>query len=297
MVSTQPEPGWRALQRIESLAGIVADSVGEAHSEPLERMIYAEGDSWFDRAGANLLDALRTPFCAAVVDFSHIGDQVRDLVSGHAARQTCAMFELFEFDAILLSAGGNDLRSTFSILYEEMARRRAGVAPSFPSAEVEWLAEPASLTHLVADVVQNVGRFVDLRNASRNRRTRAAPIFVHGYDYLQPRPAGDTLYAGSRIGPGPWLYPSLAAAGLDDAQMAAATRDVVDELNRQLHGAIAPLDDVHVIDQRGVLAAAAPGSLGEDHDWLDEIHPSRAGFEKLARRCWNEPLARALGWH
>lgn len=292
-----PPPRWRALARVESGAGL-AQAFPEPGGQDIERLLYAEGDSWFDPLDGNaLLDAIRLPFQAAVIDVSHAGAQVRDLVCGHPARRTRAMFELLEFDAILLSAGGNDSRSAYAALFEEQARRRAGVEPSFPSPDVERLGQPASLTHLIADVVQNIGRFVDLRNASSNPRTRRAPIFVHGYDYLQPRPAGADRYAGCPIGRGPWLYPSLAAAGLDDAQMYAATRDVVDELNRQLRGAIAALSDVHVIDQRGVLAAARPGTRGADADWLDEIHPTAQGYAKLARRCWDAPLARALGWN
>ncbi|MDH5539491.1 MAG: hypothetical protein OEY03_08815, partial [Rhizobacter sp.] len=71
---------------------------------------------------------------------------------------------------------------------------------------------------------------------------------------------------------------------------------VVDELNQQLQREIAPLPQVHLIDQRGLLTPASPGSTGSNGDWLDEIHPSREGFNKLARNRWDVPLARALDW-
>ncbi|MET0937376.1 MAG: hypothetical protein ABWX83_15380, partial [Luteibacter sp.] len=48
--------------------------------------------------------------------------------------------------------------------------------------------------------------------------------------------------------------------------------------------------------QRGLLTAAAAGSDGPDADWADEIHPSQAGFAKLARNRWDVALSTALGW-
>jgi hypothetical protein len=63
-----------------------------------------------------------------------------------------------------------------------------------------------------------------------------------------------------------------------------------------LQKVIAKLANVHVIDQRGLLTPAAPHTSGADGDWLDEIHPTKEGFTKLARNRWDVPLSRALGW-
>lgn len=293
---------WRRMLRIETVGANVKD-VSDAIAEfGPEKLVYAEGDSWFDKftpiplSGTNLLDAIRTPFLSAVVDVAHIGDEVRDMVRGHQARQTRAMFDLFAFDAILLSAGGNDLKNVFADLYAAKALAAEGLRSAFQPRDLDRLARPASYAEFFDEVMRNIGRFVDLRNAAGDPTTRAAPLFVHGYDYLQPRPAGAAIFAGSRIGIGPWLYPPLRAAGLDDAQMRAAADAVIDEMNRQLAQVIAPLPNVHVIDQRGLLTPAAPGTTGSDADWLDEIHPNEQGFVKLARNRWDVPLSRALGW-
>jgi lysophospholipase L1-like esterase len=301
-VLNDPSRRWRRMIRIDTVGGNVVDTIKAIQELLPDKLVYAEGDSWFDKftpiplSGTNLLDAIRTPFLTAVVDVAHIGDEVRDMVRGHQARQTRAMFDLLAFDAILLSAGGNDLKNVFADLFGAKALADEGVQSGFQPRDLDRLARPASYSEFFEDVMRNIGRFVDLRNAAPNATTRAAPIFVHGYDYLQPRPAGAAIFAGSRIGRGPWLYPSLKAAGLNDTRMRQAADAVVDEMNRQLAKVIAPLPNVHVIDQRGMLTPAAPGTTGSDADWLDEIHPNPQGFVRLARNRWDVPLSRALGW-
>ncbi len=295
-------PRWRAMFRIDTTGGNVLDVVRAIDGASFERLVYAEGDSWFDkftpipRTGTNLLDAIRTPFAAAVVDVSHIGSEVREMVNGRQARQTKAMFDTFDFDAIALSAGGNDLKNVFAELFASRALLDNGLPAPWSEDDLARLSRPASYAEFFGEVVGHIRSFVALRDASRRQRVRSAPILLHGYDYLQPRPAGAEIFAGSRVGRGPWLYPPMLAAGLGDAQMRRAADAVVDELNEQLAAQIATLPNVHVIDQRGLLVPAAPGTTGEDADWLDEIHPNEGGFTKLARNRWDVPLSKALGW-
>jgi hypothetical protein len=301
-VLADPARGWRRMLRIDTTGGSVGEVIKATNDFLPDRLVYAEGDSWFDKftpiptSGTNLLDAIRTPFLTAAVDVAHIGEEARDMVRGHQARQTRAMFKLFSFQAILLSAGGNDLKNIFADLFASKALASEGFESPFQPKNLEQLATPASYAAYFDDVIRNIGRFVDLRDSAHDAVTRAAPIFLHGYDYLQPRPAPAQIFAGSRIGKGPWLYPSLKAAGLSDAQMRSAADAVVDEMNLQLQRVIAVLPNVRVIDQRGLLTPASAGSTGPEGDWLDEIHPSKEGFTKLARNRWDVPLSRALGW-
>ena len=215
-VLADPSRGWRRMIRIDTVGGDVGEVIKATNDFLPERLVYAEGDSWFDKftpipaSGTNLLDAMRTPFLTAVVDVAHIGDEVRDMVRGHQAQQTRAMFKLFGFQAILLSAGGNDLKNVFADLFATKALANEGFASPFQPTDLERLATPASYAEFFEDVIRNIGRFVDLRDAAQDGVTKAAPIFVHGYDYLQPRPASAQIFAGTRIGKGPWLYPALA---------------------------------------------------------------------------------------
>ena len=73
---------------------------------------------------------------------------------------------------------------------------------------------------------------------------------------------------------------------------------VVDKLNERLRSIVASLPasaNFWVLDQRGLLALAAPASSSESGDWKDEIHASATGYQSLARKRWNPWLAKALG--
>jgi len=289
---------WQPLHRIEDTGGDVRVVQAALEQSSFERLLYAEGDSWFDKftpipvAGTNLLDAIRTPFVAGVVDASHIGDEAREMVSGRQARQTKAMFDLFDFDLILLSAGGNDLKNVFADLFTSRVLATQGVKTAWSAGDLA--RAPASHSAVFDGVMDSIGRFVSLRDAARRDRTRAAPIVLHGYDYLQPRPAPATLLAGSKVGRGPWIYPALKEAGLSDAQMLAEAHAVIDTLNQRLAALVAGLPNVYLLDQRGLLTPAQPGSTGASNDWLDEIHPTPDGFVKLARNRWDSVLASLL---
>lgn len=288
-----PAQPWRGLFRIEARAGAVADvDRGLAAIQP-ERTLLAQGDAWIGRFAApgphsaNLLDALRAPFLTAVVDAAHVGDQVAEMVTGQQKLQTRALLDRFAFDAILLSAGGNDVRALFRREFAERVR-------PWTLAEVIQLADPARHRDFFAPVMAHIDRFFDLRDASENNAT--TPILLHGYDFIQPRPAGGQVFAGSRVGGGPWLHPLLREANLDDVQMRAAADAVIDQLNVQLRARCAQRRNVIFLDQRGLLTPADPGSTGPSKDWMDEIHPSEAGFARLACHRWDVLLAQTLGW-
>lgn len=297
-VLRDPKRLWRGMLRIESVGGSVADVIKGVQMFLPEKLVYAEGDSWFDKftpipaTGTNLLDAIRTPFLTAVVDAAHIGDEASEIVNGHQARQTQAMFDMFKFDAILLSAGGNDLKNLFA----DRFKARAAAMPGQPwtKAELDELANPASYKDYFDKVIADLQKFVGFRD--KGKMTAGAPILVNGYDYLQPRPAGAAIFAGTKLGRGPWLHPVMKAAGLSDDEMRATADAVVDELHRQLFTLCNGNPRMFLVDQRGLLRPAKAGSTGPDADWMDEIHPNEQGFEKLARNGWDYPLAHLLGW-
>jgi lysophospholipase L1-like esterase len=290
---SEPRLPWRALFRVEAMSGLVSDVSRGLDAIQPEKTVYAEGDSWFDKftpigtRGTNLLDALRAPFVTAVVDVSHIGDEIQEMVRGRQERQTRTLLKMFSFDAILLSAGGNDLRALFEHVFAERSQ-------PWTKAEVMDLVHRSRHHSFFAPVVADIARFFDLRD--RSQRNANTPILLHGYDYLQPRPAGAQIFAGTRLGTGPWLYPLLRRANLDDAQMRAVADAVIDELNAQLAQLCRGSANVTFIDQRGLLTPAAPGSEGPSNDWMDEIHPNDRGYGKLARNRWDVLLAKTLGW-
>ena len=284
-MATDPNPRRFGMYRIENTGGAVQVAFKEDQAIGPERRILAEGDSWFDKftplpVGSNLLSAIKTPFVVALHDLSHVGDEADEMAHGWQARQTRALlgFPSFEFDAILLSAGGNDLKNVFASVFRSVADGQISVGDALTPACYDAQLQP---------IMQSIRQLIALRDNAASSKNRSCPVLLHGYDYFQPRPCGARVFAGTRLGPGPWLYPAMKQAGLNDGQMAAAARAVVDSLNEALKRIDSP--NVHVVDTRGTLSLAPAGSTVPSADWEDEIHPSSDGFAKLARR-WEDVL-------
>jgi hypothetical protein len=119
---SNPAKPWRKMIRCDTPSGdfeIINKYV--ADNRP-EKLIYAEGDSWFDKftpipnTRTNLLQEIRLPYHTVVVDVSTVGDESGDMVKGWQAWRTEALFRfgMHGFDAILLSAGGNDLKNLYA---------------------------------------------------------------------------------------------------------------------------------------------------------------------------------------
>lgn len=193
-VPTAQMSSWKPLHRIENTGGNVSVVTDAIWSYPFERLIYAEGDSWFDRftpipiEGTNLLTGLRLPVFAGVMDVSRIGDISSEMVAGWQ-RQTRATSDLFDFDAILLSAGGNDLKNLLAELYQALGDQKLGIKVMGNAVQLKSLESGQLLDDFFDDVLNSIKAFIGLRDAAGSARTRAAPLIMHGYDYLQPRPA------------------------------------------------------------------------------------------------------------
>jgi len=297
-------PAWQPFKRIEDTGANPQTVIDAVSNLSPGKLLLAEGDSWFDKftpigaGGTNLLSAIRTPFDAAVVDLSHIGDLAEDMVSGWQARRTKRLFDLFDFDAILLSAGGNDLIAMFQQFYSAKATGKVLPGAPFTAQHVAAFGmKPGQMQPFFDQLIAHLKAFIALRDDAARPRTRQAPLLLHAYDYMQPRPAPAQLFGLPVLSAGPWMYPVMHQAALSDLQMRQAGAAVIDTLFDRIETEIAQVyDNVFLVDQRGTLALPPPGSTGEVGDWMDEIHPSAQGFDKLAAHCWEVPLNQLLGW-
>ena len=181
-------------------------------------------------------------------------------------------FTKYEFDAVLLSAGGNDFVDT-------------------------WLKETLSgHAHLTAaeafEIVVASGRYEQVRQAYEffvgafHERRPDVSILAHTYDY--PRCIGTAAALGlANLGvaavlkksQGPWIGPCLdrvVDGGCD------AWRDFARlMINGFVDQVLEPVKQnprfggcFDYVDLRG--------QLTDDDDWFDEMHPTEAGFHQLA---------------
>ncbi len=253
----------------------------EVHWGDFARHYLAEGDSWFSLAalpGGNLLQELELARSSLVVDCASPGDTLTHVVDWVSNPQFTNLFanRLAEsWDALLVSAGGNDLID--AALASPGILRDVAAGASVSAGEcIDETAFAALERYLRA----NFAELVKLRDAAPSPN-KNVPIVVHTYDFATPRPA-PALALGLLPASGPWLSKAFEQHGIPPSLWVA----VADDLQRRLAAILTTLGlpRVFVVDTLGTLTRAAEGSPGNDGDWLNEIHPNRAGRRKLAQR-------------
>jgi len=121
--------------------------------------------------------------------------------------------------------------------------------------------------------------------------SRAQPVFVHGYAFPTPRPAGAGLHLG------PWLLPSLQRYGVPAADGVVVAHELLTRLGALLADMAtdtARFPALHVFDSTAVpIEPALPDTEGVSGDWVNEIHLTRAGYRKIARP-WSAAIEAVL---
>jgi len=274
---------YRALQRKPDLAARTP-------------VFFCEGDSWFSTPlSMNLLDWLVFPtpedeergvplFGAGGLFFrtEKSGDMAVDIFSERRVADLVDWYEGFEFDAVLISAGGNDFVAGF------LQGLFAGQSPMTPEQAFAR--------------VERSRRFDEVRGAYQRflrafKRTRPnTPILAHTYDYPQRmgEPARLTVAnlgaaALLRDNIGPWIAPHVAHVLPQVAQQKRFAALLIDGFHDNVLQPLAARAEFSglftFVDLRGTLRQADA--------WFDEMHPTGAGFHTLSlklRRAANALL-------
>ena len=233
------------------------------------RRLISEGDSWFDYPPhPNVIDFLDGEGIWGIKRFEKSGDTLENVASDANLARITAIAQREKSEAILLSAGGNDLFTDIP----EMPRLRwiwralNQYDPAKSAAEhVNLLAWDEKKTELRRGFVRVIGAFTDI-----------APVIIHGYDYLTASGV-KVKYDGFRVA-GPWILPSMQDRGINDVSLQnGILRVLIDDVNQILAALERTYpDSVIYVDLRGTLR---PGV-----DWLNEIHPGEDGFHRVEER-------------
>lgn len=228
------------------------------------RHMLAEGDSWnsFGSAmGYGIPNFLEFPDRVLITNIASPGDTMASMVDLRG-RELSRLLDSWEFDAILLSAGGNDLIAELPNII------RPGQQD--PHSSIRWVS-----WHRLA-VRLETGFAAISRAVAASRANKRTPIFVHTYDTPTPRPAAALDLGGLRVGP--WLQPALA--NVPPECWVPVTDMLFDKLRSLILGL--GLFNVVPVDTVGCCKRAELGAAGESGDWLNEIHLNRAGCRKVA---------------
>jgi hypothetical protein len=236
--------------------------------------LIAEGDSWFDYPGTDILDALEQS-AYDVESVARAGDRVemmafgRGQLDGFAAAVEKIIGKGNTPKAILLSGGGNDIAgSEFGFLINHAGSPKQGFNDSVVRGVIE---------ERVRDAYEWIIRTItDLCQKTLKQKVR---IILHGYGY--PVPDGVGVLGGWGPLPGPWLRPGFIEKGFDSlAQNTDMMHTLMDRFNNMVKSVAADFDHVRYVDLRNVLPATK--TL-----WANELHPKETGFKLAAKEIQN----------
>ncbi len=260
------------------------------------RRFLAEGDSWFTIGALNLPQVSNLLYqqqfgpSTVIISCAYPGDTLQQM--GHnindpyfdklLRKKNFASY----WEAIILSAGGNDLI--------DAAQHRAVNADGSPApldARVLLTPEEAATVHpgvtgperylsdagwdLLASYLRiNLEDLVTRRDQGPSA---GRPLFLHTYSPPVVRPSGTV---GAAKG---WLYPAMVDYGIPEADWQGVADLLFDRLRRLWLKAGQELPHVHVFDSATLVpvAPAKPGTTGVSGDWVNEIHLTPGGYRKV----------------
>jgi hypothetical protein len=263
---------------------------GTLAPETFRYKILCEGDSWMDRSS---LFQLSLPWALApifrgskdghalFINLARFGDTMRKIADcGDGLFDQWLKF--MKFDAILFSAAGNDF---IDAAVEPGSGN--GILHGVHGAPPTLTADECYNTDMVADLVTKV---IDPKFDEIYRRVRSAginqdvPIFLNCYNMPIARPA--PAFTGGHA----WLSRAYEKNGIPEGLWTELTERIFIDVESTVTGWVTE-DRVglHVVPTtRVALVPAAPGSVGSSGDWLNEIHPNKSGWTKLAAAWQNE---------
>lgn len=247
--------------------------------------IIAEGDSWFTIGGhtlqnpwfSNILFTLRFSKDTLILNLAEPGDTIKHISA--MPRDHTFKFAIEEHDsdpwhAIILSAGGNDLiDKAHTLILNEPERR--GISINKPADYCNTAA--------VDNFLQNIE--FHFRRLATVRGNHKIPIILHTYDYPTPRNSPARFFGVGLLGP--WLYKTMKNANIPEQDWISLSDYLFDELAKRMLGlskGANKIPDFHVIDTRNTLNRASLNATGNSGDWLNEIHPNKNGYKKMARK-------------
>jgi len=246
----------------------IGDFARSQRDHPEWPVVLSEGDSWF--SFADVVGRLDDPRDTGVerdqrawslLRLEKAGDEVMTILSGAQRAKLRDSFERWEIDALLFSAGGNDLVG--ADLAPLLKRYVAGASARDLLAESRFerrLRQIQDCYRELLDLLADAGQ--------------ATRLFVNSYDYVVPSKKR-AIYAGPFRIAGPWLEPALIARGIP--------RTLWGEVVALLIDAFATAIDQVAAEPRGVGRLIRVETRGVVRgDWHDELHPNRRAAMRLA---------------
>ena len=253
---------------------------------PAMKKVLAEGDSWFAYppkfilfgAPSNVVDWLKEKHSDTLLidDISSNGDEAVAMMSGDSKLEFLRRLNEQHFDILLFSGGGNDIVGRYDFDYFLLPKTPNNTwRDCIHTGRFQRRLE--MIERAYADLVELVAQY----SANRNIR-----IVTHTYDIPIPTKEGATFFGGLlQVDNGrSWMYPYLMDKGIaDPADQRAIARYMLTEFKATLNSVAAAANGlITVVDTQGTVV--------EEDEWVNEIHPGSKGFAKVAQKIFREGI-------
>lgn len=227
--------------------------------------LIAEGDSWFSFPNllrTNLFLELQqwSGEKASTWSLARNGDTAHEIMFGQQFEKLRRLFSdaTLQIDGFLFSGGGNDFVGEYlpSLLNTYQDGMQWMDCINMPYVDLRF-----------RDIAAAYQRLADLRDAYRP----TTYVFTHAYDFAIP--------SGSRVRvllftTGGWLKGQFLTKAIKDT-------NIQKEIVTYLLERFASLMERFESENKRVVYVRTQGTLS-DSDWGDELHPTIAGFKKIA---------------
>lgn len=292
-------PDGQALTVISPGAVSGTGETGLFPFEMFDARCLAQGDSWFSIGAfppaftTNVLQEMKLAKNVVAVNCARPGKVLQHMTSTMSEPAFLRLLTgplALKWNALLISGGGNDLIDAARIGPGEPPDMRLLATPAERGAGAlqgdDYIGNPGWAT-FVAHLTIVFNQLIDLRDSGLNH---GVPLALHSYAHVMPRPAS----AG--FGFGPWLEPAMQAFAIPPSDWLAVSAALMDRLDVLLQKLIAdrqavqPNCALHLVDTRTAqLVVGSQTATGSSGDFINEIHPTRGGYAKVAA-IWRATL-------
>ena len=243
-------------------------------NNPDAMKILAEGDSWFAYPpkfiafgqASNVVAQLGRNNDMVIYSSASSGDEAVSMLSGPEKRSLCKRITANNYDFLLFSGGGNDIVGRYDFDFLLQTKTPGGSWES--CVNKDRLANKLEMLRLVyEDLIERTQEYSGNPNIK---------IVTHTYDLAIPSMKGFELFNKVPLGEA-WMGPFLVKKGVADPdEQKQIVGLILGEFRDMLLKIQAKFPDrFYVVDTWGSV---------RDDQWLNEIHPTPAGFATVADR-------------
>jgi hypothetical protein len=279
-------PNLKLFQPSEILSP--ADGADPALNQFKYRFL-AQGDSWFSIGTANqfknsnLLEKLTFPKACCAVNCARPGATLKRMVDNMQDPNFINLLSGVKrepWHGILLSAGGNDMIDALGHKDITDPALRLFLTPAEITGDLtdcDSYLSAAGWATFETHIRAVFQMLVNLRDKTTTNRN--IPIFLHTYHFPTIRDAGEPF------GFGPWLFKAVKSFNIPEAIWPTLGLKLFNRFGELLDSIALLHNNLHVYDSANLvttLTPALPKTKSESGDWINEIHLTKAGYEKIS---------------